>query len=141
MSEFEPGQEGQAAAEKLQEPVSAASSASVDQETRMWAMFLHFSILAGWVVPLAGLIVPIIIWQLKKDVLPGIVPHAYVVLNWIVTSLVYGLICLILTIVVIGVFGFIALGIATILFSVIGGVKANNGELWEYPGTIVKVFR
>ena len=27
-----------------------------DRETNQWAMFLHFSILAGWVVPLGGLI-------------------------------------------------------------------------------------
>ena len=107
----------------------------------MWAMFIHFSILCGWAVPLAGLIVPIILWQIKKDDLPGIVPHAYIVLNWIVTSLVYGLICFILTFVFIGILGFIALGIATIIYAVVGGVKANNGELWEYPGTIVKVFK
>ena len=68
-------------------------------------------------------------------------PHAHIVLNWIVSSLVYAVICFILMIVVIGIFGFIALGIATILFSIIGGVKANNGEIWEYPGTIIKIFK
>ena len=67
--------------------------------------------------------------------------HAHVVLNWIVTSLVYALICFILTIVVIGIFGFIALGLATVIFAIVGGIKANNGELWEYPGTIIKVFK
>jgi len=35
-----------------------------DRETNQWAMFIHFSILAGWVVPLAGLIVPILLWQI-----------------------------------------------------------------------------
>ena len=39
---------------------------------RQWAMFLHFSLLAGFVVPILGLIVPIIIWQLKKTDLPEI---------------------------------------------------------------------
>lgn len=141
MSEIGPGPEGQSTGENQQEAASPATPSSDERETNMWAMFLHFSILCGWAVPLAGLIVPIIIWQLKKDDLPGTVPHAYVVLNWIVTSLVYSLICFILTFIVIGVFGFIALGIATIIFSVVGGVKANNGELWEYPGTIVKIFK
>ena len=112
-----------------------------DRETNQWAMFIHFSILAGWIVPIGGLIVPIILWQLKKDELPGTVAHAHVVLNWIVTSLVYALICFILTIVVIGIFGFIALGLATVIFAIVGGIKANNGELWEYPGTIIKVFK
>lgn len=111
------------------------------RETNTWAMFIHFSVLAGWVIPLAGIVVPILLWQLKKDDLPGTVPHAHIVLNWIVSSLVYAVICFILMIVVIGIFGFIALGIATILFSIIGGVKANNGEIWEYPGTIIKIFK
>lgn len=111
------------------------------KETNMWSMFIHFSVLAGWAIPLAGIVVPVILWQLKKDDLPGTVPHAHIVLNWIVSSLVYAVICFILMIVVIGIFGFIALGIATILFSIIGGVKANNGEIWEYPGTIIKIFK
>ena len=112
-----------------------------DRETNQWAMFLHFSILAGWVIPLGGLIVPILLWQLKKDELPGIVPHAHVVLNWIITSLVYAVICFILTFVIIGIFLFFALAIATVIFAIIGGIKANDGEVWEYPGTIIKVFK
>lgn len=112
-----------------------------DKETNQWAMFIHFSILAGWVIPIGGLIVPILLWQIKKDELPGIVPHAHVVLNWIVSSLVYALICFILMFVIIGVFGFMALGLATVIFAIMGGIKANDGELWEYPGTIIKIFK
>jgi uncharacterized protein len=126
------------------EPVSTpAPAAAGDQEkqTRQWAMFIHFSILAGWVIPLAGLIVPIILWQMKKDELPGIVPHAHIVMNWMVTSLVYAAICFVLLIIVIGAFGFMVLGIATIIFAIVGGLKANDGITWEYPGTIIKVFK
>lgn len=112
-----------------------------DRETKQWAMFIHFSILAGWVIPIGGLIVPILLWQIKKDELPGIVPHAHVVLNWIVSSLVYALICFILMFVVIGIFGFMALALATVIFAIMGGIKANDGELWEYPGTIIKIFK
>lgn len=118
-----------------------AAAGSRDKETRQWAMFIHFSLLAGWVIPLAGLIVPIILWQVKKDELPGIVPHAHVVMNWIVSSLVYALICCVLLIIVIGAFGFMALGIATIIFAIVGGLKANDGVLWPYPGTIIKIFK
>ena len=112
-----------------------------DRETRQWAMFIHFSMLAGWVIPMAGLIVPIVLWQMKKDALPGIVPHAHVVLNWILSSLVYALICFVLMFVLIGFLGFIALGIVTVIFAIVGGIKANDGEVWEYPGTIIKVFK
>jgi len=143
MSEIGPGPEenrtsGQApaATESVQPKIT-----ELERETRQWAMFIHFSLLAGWVVPLAGLVVPILLWQIKKDELPGIVPHAHVVLNWIVTSLVYALISLVLTIVLVGVLGFIALAIATLIFAIVGGLKANEGKVWEYPGTIIKVFK
>lgn len=112
-----------------------------DRETNQWAMFIHFSILVGWAIPIAGLVVPILLWQIKKDELPGIVPHAHIVLNWIVTSLVYAAICFILVFVVIGIFGFVALGLVTIIYAIVGGLKANDGEVWEYPGTIVKLFK
>ncbi len=112
-----------------------------DRETNQWAMFIHFSILAGWIVPIGGLIVPVLLWQIKKDQLPGIVPHAHVVLNWVVTSLVYALICFILTFVLIGILGFIVLGLATVIFAIIGGIKANEGKVWEYPGTFIRVFK
>ena len=139
MSEIGPGPEQQETGAK-ETPASAPPPNDRERETRQWAMFIHFSVLAGWVVPLAGLVVPIILWQVKKDELPGIVPHAHVVMNWIISSLVYGVIFFILLIVFIGFLGFIALGLATIIFAIIGGIKANEGELWPYPGTIIKVF-
>jgi hypothetical protein len=139
MSDIGPGSEEHQKTE-AKEPEQSAVSGQ-DRATRQWSMFIHFSILAGWVIPIGGLIVPIILWQIKKDELPGIVPHAYVVLNWILSSLLYAVICFILTFVIIGIFGFMALGLATIIFAVIGGIKANEGELWEYPGTIIKVFK
>lgn len=139
MSNIGPGPEENRTSQAT-EPVQTAAPVR-DRETNQWAMFIHFSMLAGWIVPIGGLIVPIILWQMKKDELPGIVPHAHVVLNWIVTSLVYALICFILTFLIIGIFGFMALGLATIIFAIYGGIKANEGELWEYPGTIIKIFK
>ena len=147
MSDIGPGpeenrtSEADTGADEAVQPATAPTEPLSDQQTRQWAMFIHFSILAGWAIPLAGLIVPILLWQIKKDELPGIVPHAHVVLNWIVTSLVYALICFILTFVLIGILGFIALGIVTIIFSIVGGLKANEGKVWEYPGTFIKIFK
>jgi uncharacterized Tic20 family protein len=141
MSEMGKGPEETPAAETVQGGSGSGAAGGRDRETNQWAMFIHFSILAAWIVPIAGLIVPIILWQVKKDELPGIVPHAHIVLNWIVTSLVYAAICFVLLIVFIGVLGFVVLGILTVVYAVIGGLKANDGIIWEYPGTIIKVFK
>ena len=133
--------ENNPAPEVEQEPVAESGANESTKEERQWAMFLHLSLLAGFIIPLGGLLVPIIIWQMKKEEMPSIVPHAHVVLNWIITALVYSVICFILMFIVIGIFGFIALSIATVAFAIIGGIKANEGEVWVYPATIIKVFK
>jgi uncharacterized Tic20 family protein len=108
----------------------------VEQQTRQWAMFLHFSLLAGLVVPLAGLILPIVLWQVKKPELPGLDRHGRVVANWIISSLIYAILFALLTFVFIGIPLLVALAIVGIVFPIIGGIKANSGEVWKYPLSI-----
>lgn len=107
-----------------------------DKETRNWAMVLHLSMLSGLVVPFAGLIVPIVIYILKKDELPGLVPHGHVVFNWMISAVIYAVISMLLIIVIIGIPLLAALAIISIIFPIIGGVKASDGEVWPYPLSI-----
>ncbi len=107
-----------------------------EQETRQWAMFLHLSQLAGYILPLLGLVVPIIIWQSKKDQFPILDVHGKNVINWIISELIYGAICFVLVFVVIGIPLLGILGILAVVFPIIGGIRANNGEVWRYPLTI-----
>ena len=142
MSDFESDKASEAPEETQAEPAQEPETGGgMSKEARQWAMMLHFSILAGFVIPFAGLIAPIIIWQLKKEDMPEIVPHAHVVMNWIITGLVYFAICFVLMFVIIGFPLMMVLGLATVVFSIIGGIKANDGELWEYPMTLIKVFK
>jgi uncharacterized Tic20 family protein len=108
----------------------------MDKDTCTWAMFLHFSLLLGFAVPLGGLIAPIIIWQLKKDQMPEIDAHGKMALNFILSMLIYSLIAFVLTFVLIGIFVFMALAVIAVVFPIIGGIKANSGELWKYPLTL-----
>ena len=62
--------------------------------------------------------------------------HGKSVANWLISGMLYGLICGILTLVVIGVAGLMVLGFAGVAFAILGGLKANEGELWKYPLTI-----
>jgi uncharacterized Tic20 family protein len=117
-------------------PMQPTVSSGQDQETRMWAMILHLSLFAGYIVPLAGLVAPIVIWQVKKAALPGIDAHGKIVVNWIISALIYGFVFFLLTFVVIGIPLLFALGIVAIVYPIVGGIKANNGEVWKYPLTI-----
>ena len=111
-----------------------------DKETRTWAMILHLSMLSGLVVPLAGLVVPIVIYMLKKDSMPGLRPHGFVVFNWMISAIIYAIISMILMIVGIGFLLIAALALVSLIFPIIGGVKASEGEVWPYPLSI-KFFK
>ena len=119
-----------------QTPPVPPSGAALEEQTRLWAMLLHFSQFAGYVVPLAGLVVPIILWQWKKNELPGIDAHGKIVMNWIISALIYGFGCFLLVFLAIGIPLLIVLGILAIAFPIVGGIKANNGEVWKYPLSI-----
>ena len=107
-----------------------------DEATREWSMYLHLSLLAGFAIPMAGFIAPIIIWQVKKDELPEVDVHGKIVTNWIISSLIYTVVSLFLVFLVIGIPCLVVLGILNIAYPIIGGLKANNGEVWHYPMTI-----
>lgn len=97
------------------------------------AMLLHLSQLAGFVVPFAGLVVPIVIWQVKKAEIPMLDVHGKIVVNWIISELIYFTGAFVLSFVLIGIPILVAICIVGIVFPIIGGIKANNGEVWSYP--------
>ena len=110
--------------------------AALERETRRWAFMLHLSVLAGFALPMAGLIVPIVIWQLKKPELPGIDEHGINVVNWIISLIIYSIASVVLCLVLIGIPMLIALGAVSIVFPIIAAIKANDGIAWKYPLSI-----
>jgi hypothetical protein len=105
-------------------------------EQKQMGLFLHLSQLLNIVIPFAGVVAPVVLWQVKKDEMPQLDVHGKMVANWLISSLIYFVVSLILMIVIVGILGVIAVGIMSVVFPIIGGIKANNGELWEYPLTI-----
>ncbi|HEX3102595.1 MAG TPA: DUF4870 domain-containing protein [Pyrinomonadaceae bacterium] len=112
------------------------SSALVTPDQRQMGMFLHLSQLAGLIVPLAGIVVPIILWQTQKDKIPALDPHGKMVANWMISALIYAVVSIPLMFLIVGFFTLLAVAVLHIVFPIIGAVKANNGELWNYPLTI-----
>lgn len=99
-------------------------------------MILHLSQFAGYVIPLAGLVVPIIIWQVQKENMPDLDIHGRIVTNWIISEIIYGVIFAILCFVLIGIPLLIVLGVLSVAFPIIGALKANQGQTWKYPLSI-----
>lgn len=116
--------------------VPAGPADSPGRQTLDWALFLHLSQLLGFLVPLGGLIAPLLIWQIKKDELPALDAHGKVVMNWVLSALIYTVVAGLLSLLVIGIPLLIIVLLLGVVFPIIGGVKASNGELWPYPLSI-----
>lgn len=98
----------------------------------LWIMGIHLGQLlngAGGI----GLVLPIVLWLIKKDQSPLIDAHGKNAINWLISVLIYGVICFFLMAVFIGAIGFILLTVLAFVFPIIAAIKAANGEVWEYP--------
>lgn len=114
----------------------AESIGPTDGEVRQWLLALHLSQFAGYVIPLAGFIAPIVIWRMKRDESPEVEEHGRMVANWLISYIAYWIAAFPLVLVLIGIPMMWLLGIVGILYPIIGAVKAADDKLWEYPGTI-----
>lgn len=108
----------------------------VERETRTWSMALHLSLFAGYVLPFAGFIAPIVIWQVKKDDLPEIDAHGRNVMNWLISHAVYWGVSFLLIVLFIGIPMMIVLGVVSVVFPIIAAIKAADGKAWRYPGAM-----
>lgn len=123
--------------EPVQETIVAGTAT---KEERTFSMLMHLSQFLGLLIPFAGFIAPLVMWLIKKDESSYIDAQGKVVMNWVISALIWGIICFILTFVLIGAFLFIALGICHIVFTIMGAIRANDGVVQNYPLTI-KFFR
>jgi len=113
-----------------------AAAVSIVPEERTLAALTHLSGLSGYVIPLGGVLVPIIIWAVKSDspVISSIAKQA-LLLNVVVFVLIAGSVLLWLTIVLIPlVIAFwIVLALAAIALPIVGAIKALDGNYYRYP--------
>ena len=100
------------------------------------AVMTHLSGLAGYIVPLGGVVVPIIIWIVKKEsrVISAIAKQA-LLLNLVVFVVASATFALFLTIIFIpvAILVWIALAIVAVVLPVVGAVKASEGTYFRYP--------
>ncbi|KAF1056274.1 MAG: hypothetical protein GAK44_00278 [Pseudomonas delhiensis] len=117
----------------MDEPVS--NDARPSAEARQWAMFCHFAAFAGMVIPFGNLLGPLIVWQLKRESDPFVDRQGKEALNFQITVTLAMLVCVLLCLVVIGIFlmGIVAIG--ALVLTIIAGIKANEGREYRYPFT------
>jgi len=107
-----------------------------EKDVQQWSVLLHLSQLLVYVLPPFGLVVPFVIWQYQKTEMPEIDEHGKVVANWILSALIYTVGSAILCVLVIGIPLLLAVIVLSVVYPVIGAVKASSGKVWRYPLSI-----
>ena len=100
------------------------------QGDKALAILCHVSLFLG-----VGFLLPLIILLVKKDESPWLGAQAREVLNFHISLVIYGIVCAILFLVLIGVPLLFALGLFAAICSIIGAIRASEGVLYHYPLT------
>lgn len=103
------------------------------QDERTYAMFAHLSALAGFIIPFGNVIGPLVVWSIYKDKSSYVDYHGKESINFQITITIAYVISIFLIILLIGIFMLAVLGIASLVLTIIAGIKANNGEMYQYP--------
>ena len=116
---------------------------SPESQARMWNMICHLSALVGFVIPFGNILGPLIVWQIKKNEFPSVEIHGKAALNFQITVAIAALagiaVAVVLSFFCVGYLLFplvMLIGLAGLVFAIIAGIKANNGEDYKYPWSL-----
>ncbi len=107
---------------------SALPSPLASQDDKTLGMVMHILCLVGF--PIIG---PLIIWLMKKDQSPYLDAQGRELLNFQISYFIYAMISVVLIAVLIGIVLIFAVGIASLVFTIIGLVKAADGKVYRFP--------
>ena len=111
-------------------------------EERQWAMFAHLSALSACVTGIGAIVGPLVIWQIKKNEMPFVDDQGKEATNFNITMLIICVALWIFTIITFGIGilitfpAFVLVGLAWLIFTIIAGIKANEGVAYRYPFAI-----
>jgi len=113
---------------------------SPESQARTWNMLCHLSALAGFIIPFGNILGPLLVWQIKKNEIPSTNVHGKAALNFqitVVIALLAGMaVAILLSFFCVGFLLIpvvMLIGLAGLIFAIIAGIKANNGEDYKYP--------
>jgi uncharacterized Tic20 family protein len=100
---------------------------------RPFLMLTHLSQLLTFVTAVGGIVVPLVLWLVKKDEIQDMDEHGKAIINFQLSLIILGLIsipCILLF--GLGILMLIAVGIASFVMPIVNAIRANNGERPSY---------
>lgn len=116
------------------------------EDERNWALYMHLSMLIHIIVPVIGIVLPIVLWLNRKDQSPFIDDHGREAINFQISLMIYSIALPILA----AIIGILTCGLGWILMipasigpyalGVVGMILAcsasTRGEFYRYPMTM-----
>ncbi|HTQ51655.1 MAG TPA: DUF4870 domain-containing protein [Candidatus Acidoferrales bacterium] len=119
---------------------STPAPGSPESQARTWNMLCHLSALAGFIIPFGNILGPLLVWQIKKNEIPSVNVHGKAALNFQITVVIAlfagAVVAFLLSFFCVGFLLIpvvMLIGLAGLIFAIIAGIKANNGEDYKYP--------
>lgn len=107
------------------------------REDNKTVMLMHLSQLLDFITGVGGLIVPLIIWLVKRDEIYALDKHGKAVINFQLSMLLLGIIAIPLVLLLgLGIIILLAIPFIIGIFAILNAIKASNGEHPYYPLTI-----
>jgi uncharacterized Tic20 family protein len=113
-------------------PGAAGAPSGLSKDERTWAMLAVLSPLIGYIIPLASVIAPLVIYFIKRDESKFVAFHALQSVYFQIAVLVAVIICIPLCFVCVGFILLPVVAIGGLVYMVVIAIKANNGEWAEY---------
>ena len=110
---------------------SIPSAPAASGNDKIWSMLCHISTFLG-----VGFVLPLIVYLAMKEDSHYVRSNAREALNFHISLLIYGICCIPLIFVVIGIPLLVLLGIGSLVLSIVGAIRASNGETYHYPLTL-----
>lgn len=108
----------------------------VSKDDRNLAVLSHLGAFVGYAIPFGNVLVPLILWFMRKEHSVFVGDNARESLNFQLTICIYAAVCFVLLFVLIGFVLAIGLAIFQIVYVVLAALAAKRGEVYRYPLTI-----
>lgn len=115
---------------------SGEAGEAIADRTKQVVSWCHISGLFGYVIPFAGIIVPLTIWLTQRDIDPFIDDQGKEAVNFQISVFLYLAVSALLMLVLVGFVLIFAVTLAHIILCIIAAVNTSQGEPYRYPLTI-----
>lgn len=105
-------------------------------DERNWGMLCHLSALSGYIIPFGNIVGPLIVYSVKRQEYEFVEDQGKEALNFQITVTIALLVSALLILILVGFVLLLIVGLLALIFTIIGSVKAAQGEHYRYPFSI-----